>query len=356
MKRKSLRSLNVLFLFAFIGACNPVLGSSGLLPVKSSAPLATEDPLAPSTATPFQPLDPTGIPTKTYTPTPDSTPTNTPPPPWGSYPAPIVAAPTQIPYPMPTIHFPSYVVNIVLLGSDARTNPRGGRTDTIIIVSLDAAAGTATMLSVPRDLYVYIPGWTMNRINTAFARGGFSLLALTLRYNLGIRVDHWVKINLEGFVAVIDTLGGIDVNVGRSLSDRCQDRDYSFSPGLHHMDGRTALCYVRMRKTTSDFDRLRRQQEVIQAVFNKVLSVDGLSRVPELFSQFSALIQTSMNLGDILPLVPLAAKIGANPNGIRRYSITSNLTTSWRVPTSGASVQLPKRSAIQSMLQSAFGQ
>jgi anionic cell wall polymer biosynthesis LytR-Cps2A-Psr (LCP) family protein len=122
------------------------------------------------------------------------------------------------------------------------------------------------------------------------------------------------------------------------------------------MDGRTALCYVRMRKTTSDFDRLRRQQEVIQAVFNKVLSVDGLSRVPELFSQFSALIQTSMNLGDILPLVPLAAKIGANPNGIRRYSITSNLTTSWRVPTSGASVQLPKRSAIQSMLQSAFGQ
>ena len=195
----------------------------------------------------------------------------------------------------------------------------------------------------------------MNRINTAFSRGGFSLLALTLRYNFGISVDHWVKINLEGFVAMVDTLGGINVNVGRSLRDECQGRNYNFTPGLYHMDGRTALCYVRMRKTTSDFDRLRRQQEVIQAVFNRVLSVDGLSRVPELFSQFSSFIQTSMNLGDILPLIPLAAKIGANPNGIRRYSITSNLTTSWRVPSSGAAVQLPIRSAIQSMLQSAFG-
>jgi LCP family protein required for cell wall assembly len=261
----------------------------------------------------------------------------------------------EIPPPKTKIDFPEGVVNIMLLGSDLR--PEGGafRTDTMMIVSLDPNTETATLISIPRDLYVYLPGWRVDRINTADVRGGPEMVKDTILYNFGIEIDYWVRVNFTGFVSAVDILGGIYVSVGQYLQDQCGPTIYTYSPGVYHMDGYTALCYVRMRKRSSDFDRLRRQQEVIRAMFNRVLSLNGLAKVPELYGKFKNLVFTDINLEAIVDLVPLAGKLASDAQLIRTYSIDPSMAAQWRVPYSGAAVLLPNWDAIQAMLDTAFG-
>jgi LCP family protein required for cell wall assembly len=257
--------------------------------------------------------------------------------------------------PSPPLTLPEEVINIILLGSDQRPDIGGFRTDTMVILSLDPEAGKATMLSIPRDLYVFIPGWRVDRINTADVRTGPEGLADTILYNFGIKIDYWVRVNFSGFITAIDLLGGVDVQIGGYLDDRCGDARYQYAPSMVHMDGYTALCYVRMRKHSSDFDRLRRQQEVVQAIFNRVLTLDGLSRIPDLYNQFQYLVQTNMEVDAIIPLVPMGTRLASDPSQIHRFTIDSGMAQSWRVPYSGASVLLPNWEAIHDMLASAFG-
>jgi LCP family protein required for cell wall assembly len=257
---------------------------------------------------------------------------------------------------MPRIPFDDNVVNIILLGSDIR--PKGGafRTDVMAILTLDPGKGTATVISIPRDLYVYIPGWRVDRINTADLRGGPAWVKETVLYNFGVEIDFWMRINFNGFQSAIDQLGGIYVQVGSYMSDMCGGITYNYSPGMVHMDGFTALCYVRMRAKSSDFDRLRRQQEVMQAIFNRVLSLDGLARMPALYDEYNEHVQTDLRLDDIIPLIPLAAKLASDQSRIHRYTINPNMTSFWRVPYSGASVLLPNRGAILEMLEAAYAE
>jgi LCP family protein required for cell wall assembly len=336
-------------------ACGWSVSALLLSPVAYDPPLVTAPPNASATPTPFEPLQPTGTPTPgplaTLTPSPTPTSIYV----WGYFEEPSEPSAIDIPPPMPKVDFPESVVNVVLLGSDQRPTGGGHRTDVIMIASLNPEEGTATLISIPRDLYVYIPGFRVDRINTADARGGPEWVKQTILYNLGIEIDHWVRVNFSGFVSAVDLLGGVNVQVGEYVSDRCGDRDYTFSPGVHHMDGYTALCYVRMRKYTSDFDRLRRQQEVVAAVFERFLSLDGLTRVPELYNTFNSLVQTDVALDDVLPLVPLAGKLASDTSRIERYTLGPNLAQGWRVPYSGASVLLPQRDAILAMLDEAFG-
>jgi LCP family protein required for cell wall assembly len=244
--------------------------------------------------------------------------------------------------------------HILLLGSDQRPYGGGFRTDTIILMSLNPEKGTASLISFPRDLYVYIPGWTYQRINTAHAHGGFPLLADTLGYNFGIRPEHYVMVNFWGFVEVIDSLGGIEVQVAKSLSDR---RDgygyYTVSPGTVHMDGETALWYVRSRYTTSDFDRNRRQQEVLQAIFERLLRLDIIGRASELYDIYIQNVATDLTLSEITPLLPLAARL-ADTSRIHQYYIGSGYVSSWVTP-GGAQVLLPKTDAIIGLLWEALG-
>ncbi len=127
-----------------------------------------------------------------------------------------------------------------------------------------------------------------------------------------------------------------------------------FPVGTQHMDGFTSLCYVRLRKASSDFDRLRRQQEVVLAMFAKAVSLDALSRLPELHQQFSWMVETDAGLTDLLPFLPLAAQVAGDSTRIRRFTVDTTMASGWRVPYSGASVQLPNRQAILAMLASAF--
>lgn len=275
--------------------------------------------------------------------------------PWGAFNAPVEPSAIEIPPPADPIEFDPGVVNILVMGTDARPYRGDYRTDTLMVVSLDPRAGTATLFSVPRDLYVFIPGWRMERVNTADPHGGAELAAETILYNFGIPIHYYARMNFAGFTSLIDSLGGITVDVTDYLYDECGGTWYRYSPGPHTMDGFTALCYVRMRKGSSDFDRLRRQQEVMQAIFRKVLTLDGLRKVPDLYEQYLNTVETDIGLGQALALVPLAAQLSRDASGISRLSVDPTMATAWRVPFSGAAVLLPDRVKIDAMLRAKFG-
>ncbi len=343
----------VIFGAALCGACGFAAATENQDPL-FNAPLETSVVAtvnALNSATPVPPitlLPPTPSPTEPLvSPTPSQI--------WGDFPAPTQLSSTEIPPPMPEIAFAPDTVNILLLGSDERRATGGFRTDAIMVVSIDPAEGTATLLSVPRDLYVYIPGWRMDRINTAMVRGGFEMMRQTVLYNFGIPVDGWARMNFAGFISAIDTLGGITVESTAFMRDECRGVILTYRSGASYtMDGGDALCYVRMRKSGGDFDRMRRQQEVVRAILSKLFTLNGLARVPQLYNQFFNTFITDIELTELLPLVPTAIQIVADPTRISQFSVDRDLVDSWRTPSGGA-VLLPKRPEIQLMLLEAFG-
>ncbi len=272
---------------------------------------------------------------------------------WADYPGPTIWPDIEIPAPMGILPHPSDQVNILLLGSDQRPNDGGFRTDTILLVTVTPSTGTANITSFPRDLYVYIPGWTVQRINTAMVHGGFDALALTMEYNFGVNPDYYVLINLWSFKDVIDSLGGVDVNVAKSLTDhRNGYGDYTVNPGVVHMDGETALWYVRARYSTSDFDRGRRQQEVILAAFQRLISLDGLTRAPQLYQLYKQNVTTNMSFDDMAQFLPMATKL-RDGSGIHRYYIGPQQVYSW-MNTSGAQVLVPVYDSVLEVMRQAL--
>lgn len=344
----------LLALIFVVAACSTATGGFLSSTAPLTGPLVTVPPDATVTATPFSPVEPTITPTPlpptTATPMPSPTALD----PWENFPPPVEVSAIDIRRPQPPHEDNDELINIMLLGSDQRPYGYGHRTDVMMLVSIDPQEHTVKLLSFPRDLYVFIPGWRADRINVADGRGGPEMVANMLLYNFGMEVDHWVRINFSGFIGVVDALGGIDVEVGAYLQDKC-GRVWTYSPGLYHMDGFQALCYVRMRKTTGDFDRLRREQEVIMALFKKVLSLNGLTRVPDLYDQFRLFVETDINIENIITLLPTAAEVARDPTMIEHYDIGPEMGSLWRVPYSGASVILPKWDAIEAMLVESFG-
>lgn len=261
-------------------------------------------------------------------------------------------------------------VNFLLIGSDRR--PGGSfRTDTMVIVILRPNDGQVSLISIPRDLWVYIPEWENQRINTAYQHGisvgypggGPGLLKETILYNLGIRIDHTAMVEFDGFRQIVDTLGGVDVPVSCPYTDwklidpsfDPENEDnwflYTTGPGLIHMDGDLALWYARSRQKSSDFDRGRRQQEVLRALFTQALHADTLKRIPELYNDLKDTVDTDLNLVDLLQLSLYAPKM-TNAD-IRSYYIRPPYVSSW-ITDAGAYVLLPNEEALQQMLTEAL--
>ena len=317
---------------------------------------------ATATPTPFQPIPPTVVylPTDLPTPiTPTLYPTEEPQvseavaKSWADYPGPSVWPDIEVPAPVGLLAQPEGQINILLLGSDQRPYTGGFRTDTILLATLNPKQGIVSLTSFPRDLYVYIPGWTVQRINTAFGYGGFDSLALTMEYNFGVHPDYYVLVNFWVFEQVIDNLGGIDVNVAVPHTDHRDDHgDYSVPAGIVYMDGETALWYVRSRYTTSDFDRGRRQQEVLEAIFERVMSLDAVGRAPELYNLYVQNVTTDLSLEAVTPLLPLATQLN-DTSRIHRYAIGPAQVMNW-VNTQGAQVLLPIREAVVEVMKQAL--
>ncbi len=252
-----------------------------------------------------------------------------------------------------TLEKPEGQVNILLLGSDIRPDDGGFRTDVIMWVSLNPRDGYVSIVSFPRDLFVSIPGWGGNRINTAFQYGGFDLLADTFESNFGVRPDNYVMVDFNGFKTVIDDLGGIDVYAAQNLTDTCAKwinaSGYcSIGPGLVHMNGEVALWYARSRYSTSDIDRARRAQEVSEAIFDRLVSLNALVRTPELYNAYVTYVQTDISLNQVVGLLPLASKVNENGD-IRNYVVDYNYAYDW-ITAAGAQVLIPDYNAIESLM------
>jgi LCP family protein required for cell wall assembly len=251
--------------------------------------------------------------------------------------------------PVPLLRLPDDMVNILLLGSDQRPYDGGYRTDIIILVSIDVEEQTIQMISFPRDLYVYLPGYGNDRINAAKVRGSFPLLASTFEYNFGVRPDYYGMINFRSFRSLVDAMGGITVNVGRTFTDqRTGHGNYTVYAGSVYMDGETALWYVRGRTYSNDFDRNRRQQEVVQAIIRRMFSFDIVTKFPAMYEQFNGLIETNLPLSEVTPLLPVADEFIRGEIGT--YAVDQSLITHWVTP-SGSQVLLPNKPAILSLLK-----
>lgn len=257
-------------------------------------------------------------------------------------------------------------VNILLLGIDKRPVEEGPwRTDTMILATIDPTSKTAGLLSIPRDLWVTVPGYDENRINTAhytgdledYPGGGPALAKKTVQYNLGVPVHCYIRIDFDGFRKIIDTIGGIDIDVKEPIKDeKYPDENYGYDPlyipaGLQHMDGDLALKYARTRHGGSDFERAKRQQEVLFAIREQALRLNLLPKIPELMVTLADTVQTDFQPSDILTLAQIASQI--DPKDIRTSVIDESKTVRHITPT-GADVLLPIRDEIRPLIDEMF--
>ena len=333
----------LLALLGIISACNFPMS-----PITAPAALSMNQDFlynpadATATATPFQPLPPTATYFPTATPVP---PTPVPTQALGSFSGSNSLTTGIIPQPKGQI-------NILLLGSDQRMGTGGFRTDTILLVTINPAKNSINITSFPRDLYVNIPGGAANRINTAFGRGGFETMAKTFEVNFGVRPDFFVLINFWSFVEVVDSLGGIDVIASQPLSEYTARGWFTIPAGLNHLDGSTALYYSRSRKSTSDFDRNRRQQEVVQGIIDQLISLYTIAKIPELYKIYVDNVTTNAKLSDIIPLIPVAARL-RDTSKIKHYYIGRGQVSNWITP-GGGMVLLPIQDAVMDIMRQAL--
>ena len=333
----------LLILLILISGCNfPTSSGDAPVAVGMNPNFFYNPGNATATATPFQPLPPTATYLPTATPIP---PTPEPNQEIGSFSSSGSLTTGMIPQ-------PKGQVNVLLLGSDQRVNSGHFRTDTILLVTINPAKNSINITSFPRDLYVNIPGGSQNRINTAYGRGGFDTMAKTFEVNFGVRPDFYVLINFWSFVEVVDSLGGIEINASQPLSEYTARGWFTIPAGKNYMDGDTALYYSRSRKSTSDFDRNRRQQEVVQGIIDKLISLYSIAKIPELYGIYTKNVTTNVKLTDIIPLIPVAARFKDKAK-VNHYYIGRPQVSSWITP-GGAQVLLPRQQEVLEVMRQAL--
>lgn len=309
-------------------------------------------PAAPLAAASASPSSPAGA-SATATPPPSATASTTPTLPgrqeiWENFLPPQLTPITPIPPPLTGLVIPEEVKVLAIAGAD-RPLPYTGRTDAIALVIYHPRLARASLVSVPPDLFGYIPGHTMQRLYVAYPVGGARTLNSALEYNLGIKPDNFAVFNLNSFSQLIDDLGGINVTVLENVTAYCK----GILPGTILLNGEQALCYMRLRLGEDELARNRRQQEVLRTVFLRLVEGGNLVRVPQLYNQYRSSIDSDLTLEQIMDAMPLAIKLG-DPNRIGYFQPGSDQLKVWQISEDPqASVFLPNRPALMKMMQQA---
>lgn len=207
-------------------------------------------------------------------------------------------------------------VNILLLGGDSRGDD-AGRSDSIMVASIDPVSKRAHLFSVLRDTYVNIPGHGKSRLNSSFSYGGPELTKQTVSDLLGIPIQHYIYTDFNGFMSLVDAVGGIDIDVEKDMyyTSKADKHmyDIDLKKGLQHMDGKTALQYVRFRHdATSDFTRTERQRIFMTELAKKLQSTTSLFKIPEILEAVAPYIETDLSPTQMLKLASLGFDINVN--------------------------------------------
>lgn len=315
----------------------PPVFSPSPLPTGTASPSPSASALAPSASPP-----PASSPTATLFPDPKL-------PVWQHFAGPTQQPVTAIPYPMAGLKMPAAVKVGLLAGADS-ISPFPGRTDAVMLVFYNADTARASLVSIPPDLIVYLPGQTMQRLNIAYSLGDADLLLTTIQYNFGVTPSSWAIFHTDSFGRMIDAIGGIDVKAPVSFWDACS----GIAAGTIHMDGQLALCYVRLRRLSDEPDRDRREIEVVRETFLKMASGGNLAHLAALYAMVKPNVQSNVTLDDLSAMVPLALQLG-DASHIAAFYPDQNQLKNWVFPGPlDSPVFLPKRIPMRALLQQAI--
>lgn len=210
-----------------------------------------------------------------------------------------------------------HLINILLVGQDRRDEQERQRSDTMILCSINPETGETSLISFLRDLYVQIPGgYSDNRLNATYVFGGFELLDATLTENFGVSIDGNFEVDFTGFEAIVDMLGGVDIELTATEANYMNNCGHEFVvTGMNHLDGQAALTYVRVRKIDSDFGRTERQRKVLLAVYEQAKNLpvgELLSLLYDILPYLTTDLTDTEILSLAYQLLPLAASVSVD--------------------------------------------
>jgi LCP family protein required for cell wall assembly len=310
--------------------------------VFSPSPFPSASPSVSPSASASVTLPPSPTPTNTLFPDPRL-------PVWQHFAGPSQPTVTAIPYPLTGLNLPPQVKVALLAGVDT-ISPFTGRTDALMLVFYNPATAHASLVTIPPDLLVYIPGQTMQRLNIAYALGDADLLLTTVQYNLGVTPSSWAVFHTDSFGRLIDAMGGINVTNPVAIWDDCG----GVAVGVIHMDGQLALCYVRHRSLGDEPDRNRREIEVVTQTFLKMATGGNLAHLAALYAIIKPNVQSNVTLDDLAALVPVALSLG-DPGHIAAFYPDQHQLKTWMFPGPLPSpVFLPRRNPLRALLQDAI--
>jgi len=336
MQQKARRLIALLAALALLAACIPARGVDVPGPIPPGPALPPYDPSA--TPGPFAP---------------------------GDSPAPpVVATASATATPPPEVGPQTGRLNLLLLGVDERETWTEGppRTDSMMLVSLDASAGTAVVISIPRDLWVNIPGFGQERVNIAYRVAelaepgtGVDEARATVSELLGVPVHRYAVVNFRAVRQIIDSLGGLDIDVPREIWDYqypTEDNQYMtvhFEAGRQVLNGEQVLQYVRTRHDSSDFERMRRQQQVLQAIKVRITEPAFVTGLPGLLLLAKDSVRTDLSVSEMVSL--WRAFRDSPADAIQFRAIDESLSYPW-ITMAGAAVLLPDGPGIAALVGS----
>lgn len=197
-------------------------------------------------------------------------------------------------------------INMLIVGCDEIENQ--GRADTIVLLSISPKTKNVLILSIPRDTRVEIPGRGMDKINHAYAFGGKELISKTVSSFLDIPINFYVIVDFIKFVNIIDELGGVEINIEKEMHyiDKAGGLNINLYPGKQILDGEKALQYIRFRHDNlGDLGRIKRQQKLVEALINKMMNLDSVTKIPQILEGLKTYLETDIKLQDAVALANL---------------------------------------------------
>ncbi|MBQ1509604.1 MAG: LCP family protein [Selenomonadaceae bacterium] len=241
---------------------------------------------------------------------------------------------------------------IMIMGVDEREDDVG-RSDTLMIATIDPDLEKAALLSIPRDTRVKIQKHGYDKINAAFAYGGEKLTQQTVEDFLGTNIDYYIIINTRSFVKIIDALGGIDINVEKRMyyEDPWDDDGgllIDLKPGLQHMDGKTAVTYVRYRDEEGDIGRIERQQKFMKACMEQLTSPSILPKLPTIIQEVMDSVKTNLSMRQLL-------EFAGTLKSAQKYGLRTEMVPGRPLYIEGISYWIPDIAKMRSIVAETLG-